>query len=346
MFCERCGQALEVGKAFCKNCGAPAPRIGGTGAQPGSAEAAALPATQVGPSVPESVAAGSPAAAPPATPTGSPVAVPPPPPRSIPPPAPPAPPAPGYGAGWQPPQGPPPRRGRGGLIWGIVAAAIVVLAGIGVGVYFGLFHDGDEEVRTSTTKMSSTSTTGGEIDTTSGPATSTGGRTDTTVTGTSTAQTIPGLNTTTSGPPMTGSVTTDPTEASWERYFSAAENLVNELEYDDERIPELATEINDTAPRVPTWVRDELSTMLGSLDTLNVELALLDVPAVFQDSQHWLEEAVTHMGNRIHATMQGVETMWDTGEVSSANSHFDEGRVERDAYREAMDKYYEFLPVD
>jgi len=290
----------------------------------------------VRPSAPESAAAGSPAAAPP------------PPPSSIPPPAPPAP---GYGVGRQPPQGPPPQRGRGGLIWGIVAAAIIVLAGIGVGVYFGFLHDGHEGVRTSTSKVGSTSTTGGETDTTSGPATSTGGQTDTTVAGASTTQTIPGLNTTTSGsttggPSTTGSAATDPTEASWERYFAAAENLVNELEYDDDRIPELATEINNTAPKVATWVRDELSTMLGLLDTLNVELAVVDVPAAFQDSHHWLGEAVTHMGNRIYATMQGVETMWDTGKVSPASRYFDEGRVERDAYREAMDKYYEFLPVD
>ncbi|MBN1320120.1 MAG: zinc ribbon domain-containing protein [Thermoleophilia bacterium] len=332
MFCEKCGQVLEEGKAFCKNCGAPAPKLDGTGGELGAAQAAALAATQVRPPTPA-----------PAAPVGPPAGAPPPTPGAAPPP-PPA--APGYGAGWQPPQGPSAQKGRGGLIWGIVAAAIIVLAGIGVGVYFGFFRDGDEAVRTSTTQVSSTSTTGGATDTTSGPATSIGGQTDTTVAGSSTTQTIPGLSTTTSGSTTSGSDTTGPPETSREEYLAAAENLVYELEYDDGRIPELATEINNTAPKVPTWVRDELSTMLGSLDMLNVELAVLDVPAAFEDSHYWLGEAVTHMGNRVYATMQGVETMWATGKVSSANPYFDEGRVERDAYREAMDKYYEFLPVD
>lgn len=312
MFCEKCGRVLEEGKAFCKNCGAPAPKLGGTGAQPGPAEAAGPAATWPGP----------------------------------PPPPPGAPPVPGYSAGGQPPLGPPSRKGRGGLIGGIAVATIVVLAGIGVGVYFGFFHDGDEPVRTSTTKVSSTSTTGDATDTTSGPATSTGSQTDATVSGTSTIQTVPGLDTTTSGSSAAGSGTIDPTKTSEGRYLAAAENLVHELEYDDGRIPELAKEINNTAPKAPTWVRDELSTMLGSLDMLNVELVVPDVPAAFQDSHYWLGEAVTHMGNRIYATMQGVEIMWSTGKVSSANPYFDEGRVERDAYREAMGKYYEFLPVD
>jgi hypothetical protein len=122
---------------------------------------------------------------------------------------------------------------------------------------------------------------------------------------------------------------------------------VAELDYDDTRIPELAAKINSTAPAVPESVRDELSTMLGSLDALNVELASLDVPPPFEDSYYWLEEAAMHMGNRIDATIQGIEAIWDAGKISkAANQFFEQGRIERDAYRAAMENYYDFLPVE
>jgi hypothetical protein len=60
----------------------------------------------------------------------------------------------GYGAGWQPPQ--PPRRNRTGLIVGSVVAGIIVLAGLGLGLYFGLRGDDSEKGGSST----STSATG------------------------------------------------------------------------------------------------------------------------------------------------------------------------------------------
>jgi hypothetical protein len=51
----------------------------------------------------------------------------------------------GYGAGWQPPQPPPPpppaRRGRGPMIAGLVTAVVILLAGLGVGLCFGLRGD-------------------------------------------------------------------------------------------------------------------------------------------------------------------------------------------------------------
>lgn len=308
MFCQNCGQVLEEGGAFCKNCGAPAPTPAG--------------------------------APPPASPPGPPAAGP------IPPAlsnvtAPPPPPAPGYGAGWQPPEGPAERKGRAGLIWGIIAAAIIVLAGAGVGVYFGFFHDVGDTAKTTTTRVGPASTTGGVTGTNGDLTTTTGGETGTTLAGSSTTQTIPSLTTSTSGSTMTST-----TQVSAAEYLMAADNMVWELEYDDGRIPELATQINNTAPNVPLWVRDELSTMLGSLDMLNVELAVLELPPGYEDSDYWLNEAIIHMSNRIYATMQGVEAMWDTGKVNSANPFFDEGRSERDAYRAAMDKYYECLPIE
>ncbi len=301
MICSHCGQVVEEGKAFCKNCGAPADTPSAVGAPP--------PLTVAPPPPPPGPSVAPPA--PPSSLTGS-----------------------GYGGAWGSPQGPPGRRNRGGLIWGIVAAVIIVLAGVGVGVYFGAFRDGDDTAKTTTTLVGSSSTTVGRT-------TTTRGQTTTTVIGSTTTQTIPVLSTSTSG-----STTTDATEDPTEAYLMATDNLIFELDYDDGRIPGLAEEINRTAPNVPEWVRDELETMLDTLDAQDMALAELEVPAGFEESNQWLDEASMHMANRIYATIQGVEAMWDTGTVSSAEDFFNAGRTERDAYREALQRYHGVLPIE
>jgi hypothetical protein len=316
MFCSNCGEAIEQGQAFCKACGTPAAEAP-TQIMTPAAEAP----TQVMTPAPPAFAVTPPPPPPPVT-----VTPPPPPPPA------PAAAAPGYGAGWQPPRGPVGRKSRAGLIWGIVVAVIVVLAGAGVGVYFALLRDGGDT--TTTTKTLADSST-----TTTGRTTSTGGRTTTTATGGTTAQTIPGLGSTTENTSTTEDLAT--------AYLAATDALVMELEYDNERVRVLATEINNTAPNVPAAVRDELSTMMGMLDALNVELASLDVPAGFQKSYDYLEQAAMHMGNRIYATIQGIEEIWDAGKVSSsAVALFDEGRAERNEYQKAMKKYYDYLPIE
>ncbi len=281
------------------------------------------------------------AAVPPAS-TGAPS------PQSVPPPG-------GYGYGYgyggpqtggQPPGGGPQPGGRGGLIAGIVAAIVIVLAGAGVGVYFGVFHERGEGPTTtrSTMAMVSTDTTvAGPASTTAGTTTSTqgGGTTVTTSAPNGTAQTIPSLHTTTSRPAT--STTEDDLLTT---YLKLTDIIVAELEAADARIPELATEINNTAPNVPARVRDELKAMLDTLDHDWVEFSLVGVPDGFEDSAYALDSAIDHMYNRIQATIDGIDVMRDTGKVSSANSYFDEGRTERDAYRAAMDDYYDVLPIE
>jgi len=235
--------------------------------------------------------------------------------------------------------GPTGRKSRTGLVLGVVAAAIIVLAGAGVGAYYAFFRD-EGGTQTTTTSFTDLSSTTERVTTsTGGPATS---GPETTAAGARTTQTIPRVTTSTG--PTAGSSTT---EDIIRPYLRAADDLVAELAYDDTRIPELAAEINRSAPGVPDWVRDELSNMLGLLDAFSMELASLDVPPGFEEPHQWLEEAAMHMGNRIDATIQGIEATWDAGKVDAvANDFFDKGRKERDAYREAMDKYYEALPIE
>ncbi len=224
-----------------------------------------------------------------------------------------------YSPGWGPPQGPQPRGNRG-LIFGIVAAVVIVLAGAGAGVYFGVFRgDGG----TDATSSSTASSVAAGSTTTAGVTTSTSAGTTTTVAVSTTVQTIPSLTTTSGGPASTGT-TVDPAEA----YLTAQDAVVLDLQQDDERIPELATQINDTAPNVPKAVRDELQSMLDALDRDDMTLASLPRPEAFDQAFTWLQEAVMHMVNRVQATIGGIEAMWDTGRISSSTSYFDAGRAE------------------
>ena len=64
----------------------------------------------------------------------------------------------GYGPGWQPPQ--PPRKSRGPLIAGVVIGVVILLAAVGVALYFGLRGDGKDDVSdTSTVRTTSTAST-------------------------------------------------------------------------------------------------------------------------------------------------------------------------------------------
>ncbi|MBN1629204.1 MAG: hypothetical protein JW990_05550, partial [Thermoleophilia bacterium] len=255
-----------------------------------------------------------------------------------------------------PPQGPAGRSSRTGLVLGIVAAAIVVLAGIGVGVYFGFLRDGDDgqtagngtvTTRTSSTETDGTGTTDSESSTTTattGQTTSSGAGTDSTVPGGNTAQTIPSLGSSTTGGNTSTSRTTT-TEDAYMVYLDAASELVFDLEACDLRIPELATEINNTLPDVDEWVYQDLQDMIDTLLEDGERMLYLDVPPEFREANDHLDAATTSMINRITFTMTGIEELWRTGNRNAGNSYFESGRVERDRYRSEIQKYHETLPV-
>ena len=289
MFCTSCGQAVEEGRAFCTKCGAPVSRTSGQAAP----ETTDLSATAVRPA-----AGATPPAAPPQAPLQAAV--------------------PGaYGAGWQPPQGPP-KKNRTGLIVGSVIAAIIVLGGAGVGLWLGLRSDG--------AGTTGTTVAGSGIGTVAGD-------------GSGPTETIPGLDGSTEGPDGTapeGEVTPE--------YTIAAENLLMEMDFENGRIPELAVMINDSRPDVPGPVHDELVTMRETLSSARTALDGLLVPEELVGAHGWLAQAAEHMANRIQATIDGIEAMWDSGYTSSSRPFFDMGRDERDAYEDAMEEYWEALP--
>jgi hypothetical protein len=220
-----------------------------------------------------------------------------------------------YGAGWQPPQGSA-KGNRTGLIVGMVFAAIIVLAAAGVGLWLGL--RGDDA---ATTGATTAGTVAGDVS--------------------GTVQTIPGVDGSSDGAGVTVPGGDDATE-----YAIAAENLVMEMDYENGRIPELADMINDSRPDVPASVRDELVTMGETLGAARMALDGLLLPEELVEAHGWLGEAAVHMANRIQATIDGIELMWDTDSPSAGNAAFDEGRAERDAYLDAMDEYWAHMPGD
>ncbi|MCL4369887.1 MAG: hypothetical protein M1380_03130, partial [Chloroflexi bacterium] len=144
-----------------------------------------------------------------------------------------------------------------------MVAVIVVLAGAGAGAYFLVRGDGTPTTAATLVGSSTTSLAGGEAAATSttgdGATTSTNSTMTTTITST-TSQTVPALTT-------ESSVTSDGTSgSSTEDYLQATDNLVQALNDADARIPELATQINNTAPQVPRYVTDELDSILGQVD--------------------------------------------------------------------------------
>jgi len=219
----------------------------------------------------------------------------------------------GYGPGWGGPPGGRPKGGQGALIAGIIAATVVILAGIGVGTWLLVRDSG----ATNTTVVIGTTTTATEV-------TSTSLSMDTT-----TSSSVPSTT------PTTGYTIQD--------YLVAVGNMIKRLEEYDQRIPKLADKINQTAPRVPQGIYDELSATMQDLEKAYNELGYLPLAPGFEEADQWLDEAAQYMDDRIWYTLQGIEAMWNGEDATGA---FDKGREARDRYREAMKKFWEVVPAD
>ena len=274
-----------------------------TGAQPGA---------PFGP-VPLSATQARPAPASFSTPLAPP---PPPPPAGYVPGTPPA--YPGYG------QGQPPRKGKGGLIAGIVVAVVIVLAAAGAAAFLLLRDNGD----------GGTSTTAQVTTTTAAPTT----------TSAPTTTTVPEATTTSSEASTTTSVgettTTDPLV----QYLPAMNVVAVQLTEDDARIPVLAKQINSTAPHVPQAVHDELVTMSDKLTVALNALSALPVPPSWAEADGVLKSAAGFMGERIKATYLGIEAMYGTGKTASASAFFKQGQVARDNFRKAFQQFQAVRP--
>jgi hypothetical protein len=126
-----------------------------------------------------------------------------------------------------------------------------------------------------------------------------------------TTATIPGFDPNSTTTSAAGGSSND--EAS---YVRALNNLDTVLSYTDSRVPELATEINNTAPGVPGWVDEELGRLQQDVENAQDELGSQSPPQRFQRA----------------------------GTVTAGKSYFDAGRQARDQYRRFFDQYRSARP--
>ncbi|MHB8869826.1 MAG: zinc ribbon domain-containing protein [Thermoleophilia bacterium] len=365
MFCPQCGTQLEGGKGFCKHCGArlsdyPAPSTQVAGAPPAAPTAPTtdppapplaesrtvdpppLPgAREDGPppvtfptlpsaaTVQQSAAVPPPFAAPP-PPTPPPFAAAPPPPF---PPAPPSAPVADPYAGAAAAAA---RNDRPGWVIPLLAAMGVIIVGSIIGLALVVTSGSGDSPRATGTVATGTTLAG--TTTISGPPT------ETTVGGESsgTTATIPGYD------PNSTTVTASGGAAggSSVAYISTLDALETVLARADSRIPELAQEINASAPRVPSWVSRELEGLSADILTAQDALAANDPPADFQSADDLLFQACGEMLYRIDQTYQGIDAMWTAGTVAAGNPYFDEGRKARDDYRRFFDRYRAARPFN
>lgn len=203
---------------------------------------------------------------------------------------------------------------RTGIIVALsVVATVLVVAGIGAGLWFGLRGDGE-----------TASAAGSDVSVTS-------------------TATIASDSFGSVGPEDGFTQDSDDvfsSEGGIMDYINAVTRLLGEIEFYNVRVSELAEIISADGPDTPTDVHDELTAIADSVSIILGDLNHILIPAGFQDSDYWVKLAGAHMLSRVQATIDGIEAMWDTGSAASATPFLEREGAEHDAYLEAIGAYY------
>jgi len=226
-------------------------------------------------------------------------------------------------------------KGRPRWVVPFLAAVGIVIVGFFVGLAVLLIH-GSSDSPKATTPLS----TGTMTDTTSSPpATANTVPGSDAAAGALTTATVPSFDPDSTSTSTVGGAVDDEAE-----YALRLDDLVALLTRADSRIPELATEINNTAPRVPSWVDGELASMRQDVENALGELAGWDPPQSFQRADELIFNAADEMLYRIDQTRQGIDAMRGAGTVDAGRSYFDAGRQARDQYHRLFDQYRSARP--
>ena len=154
-------------------------------------------------------------------------------------------------------------------------------------------------------------------------------------TSTSTSASTTETSTSTSTSPATGSLD----------YFKAHHELEALLQEDDLRMPQLAMDINRTAPDIPQAVDDEIRNMFIALQQAEMTLRQIpDIPPGFRQAHDLLLQAANYMLMRINQTGIAVQDILNSGDPTSGNPQFQVARNYRDYYRQTFAEYQAALP--
>ncbi len=215
---------------------------------------------------------------------------------------------------------PAPRRSGRGLIAAFIIAVVIIAAAAAAATILLVSDDGGGSAGTTI-----------PVGTTVAPGT-------TTTLAPETSTTVPDTSSTDTTEASTTSSEPTGTSVSGEHYLTILGALAGMLADDDARIPELAKQINSTAPAVPQSVTTELKNMLEDLNSAVHDLSALYTPPAFTEADALLKKAAGYMRDRIQATIDGVEAYRD-GDDAAATAYFREGQTARDEFRATYEQY-------
>jgi hypothetical protein len=235
------------------------------------------------------------------------------------------------------------QKNRAGLTFAVVTLCIVLLLG-GVFLVYAVMSGappeaGLEEMMSTTSPGESQAVAAGGSSTTS-----TAGTTASQLPASSTTMTtvLPPTTLSTTPVPTTNPPTTTTTQQHDDRrgtYQAVADRVVRTLNAYAERIVQLGSEIETSAPSVPRSVAAELQDMLDDLQAAYDDLGRALLPSGYEGPDRLLEQALIYMSYRIRYALDGIQAMWQTGRASAANSSFAKARQARDRSSVALNAY-------
>lgn len=191
---------------------------------------------------------------------------------------------------------------------------------------------------TSTTEVIQSTTTGAVETSVSETVTTTA----TTIAPTTTSTAAPATTTTHSTAAPITTTTLSP-EAVHLAYIQSVHHLLNEIDLDETRIPELVAQINSTMPYVPHAVLDELQGMAEFI-TMYLPEAAATPPAGYEAAQTWLGQSANQMLLWINNLMIAIATMSGSGQVSEGAPHLAAAAGAQAAYTVAKANHYAAIP--
>jgi hypothetical protein len=228
---------------------------------------------------------------------------------------------------------PPPRSGsKTGLIAAIAVAAVLLVGGAAAAALLLVSGNESSDNRTQTSSVAVATTLSPDIIATTIDSTQSSG--------TGTTATIPGFD------PNGAAVTLPATDSAADTggYLEALGGLEKVLAHCDDRIPELADQVNASAPRVPGSVSQELDGLYADVEGARSALSAFEPPAPYERADQLVFEAADAMQNRIDQTSKGIDAMWNDGTVAAGTPYFEEGRRARDEYHALYDQYAAAYP--
>ncbi len=126
-------------------------------------------------------------------------------------------------------------------------------------------------------------------------------------------------------------------------YIQSVHHLLNEIDVDETRIPELAAQISSMGLGTPGSVREELVGMTDFI-TMYLPEASTTPPAGYENAQYWLGQAAGSMLSWIANLVVAIDAMKSTGMVTNGVPYLGAASGAQAAYTAAKAAHYAAIP--